>query len=144
MTRNEGITDDVIIKLYKSGMPYKEMIPIIGLTARGICKVLHRNGVKMLREQRSGQPRKHKVNEDFFKTWSHEMAWVLGMFITDGNVSRTNNTISFAQKDEKILHIIADYMSAEYVLSPFGPTKTTPSLIIHSKEICNDLEKNRY
>lgn len=141
MTRNEGITDEVIIKLYKSGMPYKEMIPIIGLTARGICKVLHRNGVKMLREQRSGQPRKHKVNEDFFKTWSHDMAWVLGMFITDGTVSRNTHTISFSQKDEHILRLIAKIMEADYVLAPFGTTKTTPSIVIHSKKIKNDLEK---
>ncbi|WP_147534705.1 LAGLIDADG family homing endonuclease [Bacillus marasmi] len=141
MPRHKGITDEDIIKMYKSGMPYKEMIPIIGLTDRGIRKVIYRHGVQINRKQGSGQPRKHKVNEDFFKTWSHEMAWVLGMFITDGTVSRKTNSISFAQKDEKILHIIADYMNADYVLTPLAPTKKTPSLVINSKEICNDLEK---
>lgn len=141
MPRHKGVTDEDIISMYKSGMPYKEMIPMIGLTARGILKVIYKHGVPINRKQRSGQPRKHKVDEDFFKTWSHEMAWVLGMFITDGTVSRKTNSISFAQKDEKILHLIADYMNADYILSPFGPTKKTPSLVINSKKICNDLEK---
>jgi hypothetical protein len=61
MPRNPGMTDEVIIQMYKSGMSFKEMIPIIGLS--------------------------------------------------------------------------------DYVLAPFGPTKTTPSLLINSKEIKKDLEK---
>ena len=79
MSRNPGMTDSVIIKMYKSGMSFKEMKPIIGLSDRAIRDVMYKNGVKMNREKYSGQPRKHKVNEDFFKVWTHEMAWVLGI-----------------------------------------------------------------
>ena len=32
MPRNPGMTDSVIIKMYKSGMSFKEMKPIIGLS----------------------------------------------------------------------------------------------------------------
>ncbi|MGE8205864.1 hypothetical protein ACQKP0_15010 [Heyndrickxia sp. NPDC080065] len=39
MPRNLGITDESIIKMYKSGMAFKEMIPIIGLTDRAIRNV---------------------------------------------------------------------------------------------------------
>ncbi|WP_449622877.1 LAGLIDADG family homing endonuclease [Robertmurraya sp. Marseille-Q9965] len=139
MPRNIGISDDDIIRMYKSGMPYKEMESIIGITARGIRNVMYKHGVQMNREQSSGQPRKHKVNENFFKVWSHEMAWVLGMFITDGTVNSSAHSIVFSQKDERILRIIANFMNADYVLAPFGPTKKTPSLIINSKEIKQDL-----
>ena len=141
MPRKPGVTDDEIIRMYKSGMPYKEMEQIIGLTSRGIRNVMYKHGVEMNREQSSGQPRKHKVNEDFFKVWSHEMAWVLGLFITDGTVSSSVNSIIFSQKDERILRIIADFMDADYVLAPYGPTRKTPSLIINSKKIKTDLEK---
>lgn len=86
------------------------------------------------------QPRKHKVNENFFKVLSHEMAWVLGLFVTDGTVSGTTHSIHFAQKDERILQVIAKYMDADYVLAPVGSTKKTPTLIINSREIKKDLE----
>ena len=34
-------------------------------------------------------------------------------------------------------------MEADYVLAPFGPTKTTPSLLVNSKEIKKDSRKIR-
>lgn len=141
MPRNAGVTDEQIIQMYKSGIPYKEMESIVGLSSRAIRNVMYKHGIPMNREQSSGQPRKHKVNEDFFKQWSHEMAWVLGLFITDGHVSGHVHSIIFSQKDERILRVVAKYLEADYVLAPYGPTKQTPSLIINSKEMKNDLAK---
>lgn len=141
MTRKPGITDDLIIQMYKNGMAFKEMVPIIGLSDRAIRNVIYKHGIEMNREQFSGQPRKHKVNEDFFKVWTHEMAWVLGLFITDGCVNKQIHNISFSQKDEHILRLIAENMEADYILAPTGPTRHTPTLIINSKEIKIDLEK---
>ncbi|TKC19272.1 LAGLIDADG family homing endonuclease [Robertmurraya kyonggiensis] len=139
MPRNPGVTDEEIIRMYKSGIPYKEMEPIVGLSSRSIRNVMYKHGVQMNREQSSGQPRKHKVNENFFKVWSNEMAWVLGLFVTDGTVNSSVHSIVFSQKDERILRLIAAYMEADYVLAPDGPTRHTPSLIINSKVIKNDL-----
>ncbi|WP_026906491.1 LAGLIDADG family homing endonuclease [Paucisalibacillus globulus] len=140
MPRNAGVTDDMIIKLYKSGMPFKEMIPIIGLSDRAIRNVLYKHSVEMNREQSSGRPRVHKVNENFFKTWSHEMAWVLGLFITDGHVKENTHSVSLSQKHDGILKVVANYMNADYILAPFGETMKTPTLLINSKEIKQDLE----
>ena len=139
MPRNKGITDDMIIEMYKSGMPYKEMVPIIGLSNRAIYNVITKHNVPVNREQSSGQPRKHKVNEDFFKDWSHEMAWVLGLFVTDGTVSGIAHSINFAQKDERILKLVAKYMDAAYVVRLASTTRTVPILVINSKEIKKDL-----
>jgi hypothetical protein len=80
MARNPDITDDQIIELYLQGIPYLDMVAITGMTDRGIRKLLNRHGIETSRST----PRKHQVNEDFFKIWSHEMAWVLGIVITDG------------------------------------------------------------
>src|SRR5699024_10750992 len=97
--------------------------------------------IPMNRAQYSGQPRKHKVNENFFKTWSHEMAWVLGLFVTDGHMNKYMHQVNFSQKDERILKLIAKYMEADYILGPTGPTKTTATLLINSKIIKEDLTK---
>ncbi|WP_078427889.1 LAGLIDADG family homing endonuclease [Alkalihalobacterium alkalinitrilicum] len=132
MPRKPGITDEFIIELYKSEMPYKEMEQLTGLSDRSIRNVLYKHKVKMNREQYSGQPRKHKVNEDFFTVWTHEMAWVLGLFITDGCVHHQLHSITFTQKDENILRLIANYMEADYILAPIGATRKTPTLIINS------------
>lgn len=141
MPRNPGITDEDIIKMYKSGMPFKEMVPRVGISDRAIRNVMYKHGVKMNREQSSGQPRKHKVNENYFKIWSHEMAWVLGLFITDGCVNKTQSSISLTQKNQIILRQVAKYMDADYILASTGPTKMTPTLIINSKIVKEDLGK---
>lgn len=138
MPRKPGITDEMIIEMYQSGMPYKEMIPITGLSNRAIRNVLIKHDIKL---KSIGQPRKHQVNEDFFKIWTHEMAWILGLFITDGHMNKSTHTIYFSQNDERILRLIANYMDADYVLAPFGKTKTTPTLVINSREIKQDLKK---
>lgn len=93
MPRNPGMTDDVIIKMYKSGMSFKEMQRIIGLSDRAIRNVLYKHGI----------------------------------------------TITFAQKDERILHLVAKYMEADYILGTTSLNKKTPTLIINSKKIKDTL-----
>ncbi|MGM7634980.1 hypothetical protein [Bacillus sp. Hm123] len=44
MPRDPGITDEMIIKLYKEGVSYKEMLPIVGLSDRAIRNVLYKHG----------------------------------------------------------------------------------------------------
>lgn len=45
MPRNPGITDEEIIEMYKSGIPFKKMVSIIGLLDRGIRNVLYKHGI---------------------------------------------------------------------------------------------------
>jgi uncharacterized protein YjcR len=63
MPRNKNITDQEIINMYKSGMPFKEICMIVGISDRAIRNVMYKHGVSMNREQSSGQPRKHKVTK---------------------------------------------------------------------------------
>ena len=67
MPRKPGITDEMIVKFYKSEMPLKGISNITGLSDRAIRNVMYKHRVEMNREKSSGQPRKHKVNEDFLK-----------------------------------------------------------------------------
>jgi len=93
MPRNPGITDEAIIRMYKSGKSFKDMIPIIGLSDRAIRNVLYKHGITMNRKQFSGQLRKNKVNEDFFKVWTQKMSWVLGLLVTDGHIHNKYHSI---------------------------------------------------
>ena len=140
MPRKPGITDEYIITLYKSEVPYKEMTIKTGLSSRAIHKILCKHNVKMNREQYAGQPRKNKVNEHFFKTWSDEMAWVLGMIVTDGSINTKTHSITIAQKDTSLLKLIASYMEADFVLAPSATTRKVPLLIVNSKIMKEDLK----
>lgn len=66
MPRHPNITDEDIITLYRSQVSFKEMMSVTGLSDRGIRNVMYKHGISMNRAQFSGQPRKNKVNEDFF------------------------------------------------------------------------------
>lgn len=138
MARVRGVTDEMIIEIYRSGLSYEKICPIVGLTDRAIRNVMKKHGI----ERRStGRPRIHKVNEAFFQTWTAEMAWVLGLIITDGHVSKTNNSVYLSQKDETLLQKVAFLMDAEPIIAePIG-TRTIPMLIINSKMIKLNLEQ---
>lgn len=138
MARIRGVTDEMIIELYRSGLSYEKICPIVGLTDRAIRNVMKKHGI----ERRStGRPRIHKVNEAFFQTWTAEMAWVLGLIITDGHVGKTNNSVYLSQKDETLLRKVAFLMDADPIIAePIG-TRTIPMLIINSKMIKINLEQ---
>lgn len=138
MPRNPGMTDEKIIELYKKGLPYAKLCTITGLSDRAIRNVLNKHEVEL---NPIGRRRIHKVNQDFFKTWSHEMAWVLGLFITDGHVNKTYHTVYLAQKDEGMLEKVAMLMDANPTIAQGTGTRTTPMLIINSKTIKQDLEQ---
>jgi hypothetical protein len=49
------------------------------------------NNETMVRDPRGGHNRK-KINEDFFKTWSPQMTYVLGFMYADGALLNTKQT----------------------------------------------------
>jgi len=50
---------------------------------------------------------KYSVNEDFFATWSSDMAYILGLICADGNISSSSNSISI------VLHKNDSYLISE-------------------------------
>ena len=140
MARKPGVTDGDIITMYKSGLSYKEIQSVVGLSDRGIRNILYKHNVEMNRTQFSGQPRKHKVNEKFFKVWSDEMAWILGLIVTDGCVNKSTHTISISQKNSDLLNKIATCMDTDYKLIKPSRTRSVYTLAIHSKVIKDDLK----
>ena len=87
-------------------------------------------------------------NENFFKVWTPEMAYVLGFFTADGNMIRNKrgaHFISFYSTDKVILEDIKKTMGIEHKLSlrisNNEKWKNSYRLQIGSKEIFSDLLK---
>jgi hypothetical protein len=87
---------------------------------------------------------KHTVNENFFKTWTPEMAYILGYIFADGNInwdiekSYRALTITAAEKDAKHLENIRVMIGST---KPLLYSKNTKSyrLIVNNSTICKDL-----
>lgn len=96
------------------------------------------------------QKTKGNVNIDFFKTWSPEMAYILGFFAADGGMfinPRGSKYIQFVSTDRDILVKIKKLMNSKHKI---GTKKKYPGTLgrkrcyqiqIGSKEIYNDLLK---
>ncbi|MEK7603549.1 MAG: LAGLIDADG family homing endonuclease [Patescibacteria group bacterium] len=88
------------------------------------------------------------LNQNFFKTWSSEMAYVLGFFAADGNMIRNNrggHFIAFYSNDKELLEKIRNLLGSNHKLAPkkrnnfYKNRKQSYQLQIGSKEIFKDL-----
>lgn len=134
MPRKQNISDNDIIQLYLDGASSIVLSEYSGLTMGAVRNILHKHNVPI---RKIGQPRKHRLNESFFKQWSNEMAWVFGLIVTDGCLNKDYYTISIAQKDTEFLRKVAKVMDADFVLN----NNHTPSLLLNSKIMYKDLEE---
>ncbi len=91
---------------------------------------------------------KYKYNYDFFRYWSHDLAYFLGFFCADGYMSKDGYTISFelARKDIEILKWIQSKICPQkplrYTEKYDKRTQKTHLAIrfrIHNKDIYNRL-----
>lgn len=88
--------------------------------------------------------KKHTVNEDFFKIWSPDMAYVLGFIFADGNInwkpekSYRALTITTAERDKEHLERIRSKLKSTKPLLYSESTKSY-RLIVNNITICTDL-----
>ena len=101
----------------KSGMRHKNIpsMPSRSYKNKGWINWAH---WLRLKNNKMNDRKKYRINEDFFKTWSSNMAYVLGFWFTDGYISSDGTIFSIAQhkKDEKILKDISKAMWSNYPL----------------------------
>lgn len=118
MVSKSLFTREEIADMYNDGLSSYKIAEKTNLSPRGVRYILNELGVEM---RKSGKPREHEVNEFFFDTWSREMAWVLGLIVTDGCISK--NKLILIQKDTELLKVVASKMKAELVISKKTKTK---------------------
>jgi hypothetical protein len=84
-----------------------------------------------------------KYDKDFFKTWSHGMAYVLGFLYADGNLiqpKRGGYYIAFYSGDQKLLSSMRDLLKSNHRLSLRSVRSGDVYRIqIGSKEMFHDL-----
>jgi hypothetical protein len=90
--------------------------------------------------------RKNTVNDNFFKMWTSEMAYILGYVFSDGNInwkpekSYRALTITAAEKDKEHLEKIRLKLKSSKELLYSEGTKSY-RMIVNSKIMCMDLIK---
>jgi hypothetical protein len=87
-----------------------------------------------------------KVNKNFFKKWTHEMAYVLGFFAADGYITVNKRGGQFwciQIVDQKLLESIKKEIQADHKISIRLSKKPKEHILyrlqIGSIEMCNDL-----
>ncbi|MBU0633806.1 MAG: hypothetical protein KKB82_03920 [Candidatus Omnitrophica bacterium] len=80
------------------------------------------------------------INENFFNSWSSEMAYVLGLIITDGCVSKAG-VISLCINDKELLEKVKKTMNSEHQIKPSKHQKNLYYFHFARDRITKDLEK---
>ena len=101
--------------------------------------------IEDIQETADSMPIYKKVNKDFFKKWSHDMAYVLGFFAADGSMIKTKrgtHFIAIQVIDKEIVYAIRKVMDSEHTISKrerFGNESDAYRLQVGSKEMFEDL-----
>ncbi|PFD96144.1 hypothetical protein COE15_18235 [Bacillus cereus] len=125
-----------MIKLYLEGESTSNIAKLANVTARYVRMVLTDNNVK--KRTQGSWKRKYSLNEDYFKHWSNNMAYILGFFIADGVIIKDNQSVSISQKESSILEDIKVELNSD---QPLYQNKNTGvyMLNLNSKIMKNDL-----
>jgi intein-encoded DNA endonuclease-like protein len=90
-------------------------------------------------------PISKNYDKDFFKTWSREMAYILGFMYADGNIVKTkrgNCYVAVYTADKNLLILMAKYMKSEHKI---GERRSATGCVfriqVGSREWFEDLDK---
>lgn len=125
-----------ITQLYADGRSTSEIAILANVSAGYIRMVLSDNNVP--RRAIGSWKRKYDITEDYFKTWSNNMAYILGFIAADGVIQKENQCVSISQKEN---YILEDIKQELYTNQPLYQNKKTGvyMLNINSKTIKDDL-----
>lgn len=115
-----------------------EIASLANVSTKYIDVILRENGVE--RRKRGSWKRKYTLNEDYFKTWSNNMAYILGFVAADGCINKSAQSIIISQKEPSILEAIREELGSNQPLHKNERTGVY-LLQLNSKEMKNDLIK---
>ncbi|MGW6192928.1 LAGLIDADG family homing endonuclease [Bacillus cereus] len=125
-----------MIQLYTEGKSTSEIAVLANVSAEYIRMVLKEKNVP--RRAIGSWKRKYDLKEDYFKTWSNNMAYILGFITADGVIPKENQCVSISQKESDILNDIKKELNTN---QPLYQNKKTGvyMLNLNSKTIKEDL-----
>lgn len=127
MTKLNGLTKDKLVSLYlKEKRSLGDIARLCEVSRTAVYKKLKKYNIiqrskseARLEAQKQGKlPQQFfDINENFFSTWSSEMAYVLGLIITDGCISKTG-VISLSMNDKELLEKVKKVMGSAHNITP--------------------------
>ena len=129
--------------IFRSGLySAKDLAAMFNCHSQTIYSTAKRLGVVLPRSDM----RRYKPNDHYFKTWSNEMAYVLGLLAADGHVAVTKTgqhivMINLKESDKELVERIkkfVDYSGPIYSQRKSNG-ETQAVLTMTSKEMVNDL-----
>lgn len=150
MRKLEGLTKGKLIELYANNKKSLEDIGNLYKVSRvAIYKKLKKYGVKQrsksqarIEAQKQGKlPQQFfEINESFFSNWSPEMAYVLGLVITDGCISQSG-TVSLCMNDKDLLEKVKEAMGSAHKITSSKHQKGLYYYHFSREKMVEDLEK---
>lgn len=130
------MTVEEMIKQYNEGASTTEIANRANISARYVRLLLKENKVEM--RPRGSWKRKYLLNENYFKTWSNNMAYILGFITADGVIAKGQQVVSISQKEKAILEEIREELGSNQPL--YKNEHTGVHLLnLNSKVIKDDL-----
>lgn len=135
--------EQIIIDKYLQGASQKESGQAVGASYKIVQRVLKENNIP-IRTQGKSRTLYH-VNNNFFKTQTREMAYILGLLGSDGCVARNKNVIyiELQRQDRDILEKVNTIIGNERPVQDYttGRGYENSKMYFYSKEIKQDLAK---
>lgn len=141
MAESKGICSEKVFELYHQRMTLQQIGVALGISPTAALyhlkklDVPSRAGVEMF----SAARRTYAINENFFSRWSPEMAWVLGLLCTDGNLSTHGRRVTFTSIDIDVLEKVKAVMGFEGPISRVNKQSQAHRIMICRARIYDDL-----
>jgi hypothetical protein len=129
--------------MYDQGKSLKEIATAFDTYPQKIWRRMKSGGLELrqisdaqrIRRRKTG---KYHFNNDFFETWSAELAWFLGLMYADGNIQNTRHRALLSSKDIDLLEQVRDLIGSNF---PIELTGTNPQLYLYSIDLVECLER---
>jgi predicted DNA-binding protein YlxM (UPF0122 family) len=151
MKKLDNLTKDKFVNLYISDRKSLEDIAKIYKVSRvAVYKKLKKYGIiqrskseARIEAQKQGKlPQQFfDINENFFSSWSPEMAYVLGLIITDGCISKTG-TVSLSMNDKELLEKVKEVMGSKHKIELSKYQKGLYCFHFSREKLVRDLDKH--
>lgn len=132
---------------FEENKTLKEVGDILGYTASGVRKFLIKNNIKTKKQNFNSKNCKNSMNITFFENInSSSKAYVLGLLLSDGYISKKWSKVVLTSKDYELVDIVRKELNSTHKLSEYdvydkrtNKTYKRFSLQIPSKKMCVDL-----
>lgn len=150
MRKLDNLTKDKLISLYiNDRKSLEDVAKIYNVSRVAVYKRLKKYDIKQrsksearIEAQKQGKlPQQFfDIDENFFTSWSPEMAYVLGLIITDGCISKTG-VISLSMNDRELLEKVKKVMGSEHNITPSKHQKGLYYFHFAREKLVEDLYK---